>query len=79
MWLLNNLNKNEKELLEELDTLSKINSHVIFVLNNVNEGVIPIDTQSRKFVDMTGIIGQKIASFCDEVYDVKLGIERRLK
>jgi len=79
MWLLNNLSKNEEELLEELEILAKTNAHMIFVLNNVNEGVIPLDKESRKFVDMTGVIGQKLASFCDEVYEVTLGLERRLK
>ena len=79
MWLLNNLSKKEEELLEELEILAKTNAHMIFVLNNVNEGVIPLDKESRKFVDMTGVIGQKLASFCDEVYEVTLGLERKLK
>jgi adenosylcobinamide kinase/adenosylcobinamide-phosphate guanylyltransferase len=79
MWLLNNLEKKEEELLEQLDELAQSRSNIIFVLNDVNSGVIPLDKESRKFVDMTGIIGQKLASFCDEVYEVKLGLERRLK
>ena len=79
MWLLNNLDKKENELITQLESISKVNSHMVFVLNNVNEGVIPMDKESRRFVDMTGVVGQKLASFCDEVYEVKLGIERRLK
>ncbi len=79
MWLLNNIEKKEEALLAQLESISKINSHMVFVLNNVNEGVIPMDKESRRFVDMTGVVGQKLASFCDEVYEVKLGIERRLK
>lgn len=79
MWILNNLDKTEEELLVQLDTLAKIDAHTVFVLNNVGSGVIPLDAESRKFVDLTGVIGQKLASFCDEVYEVKLGLERRLK
>ena len=79
MWLLNNLDKTEEELLAQLEKVSLNNANIIFVLNDVNRGVIPIDKESRKFVDMTGIIGQKLASFCDEVYDVTLGLNRRLK
>jgi len=79
MWLLNNLEKKEEELLKQLEKISQINSNIIFVLNNVNEGVIPMDKESRKFVDMSGVVGQKLASFCDEVYEVTLGLKRRLK
>jgi len=41
--------------------------------------VIPFDKESRSFVDRSGIIGQRLASFCDEVYEVKLGLPLRLK
>ena len=79
MWLLNNLNKNEEELLKKLEKISTINSNIIFVLNDVNSGIIPFDKESRKFVDLTGIIGQRLAGFCDEVYEVKLGLSIKLK
>ena len=79
MWLLNNLCKKEEELLKELEALAENNTNIVFVLNNVNEGVIPLDKESRKFVDLTGIIGQKLASLCDEVYEVKLGIGVQIK
>ncbi len=79
MWILNNLEVSEDKLTEQLKYLSKINTNIVFVLNDVNSGVIPIDKVSRKFIDMTGVLGQKLASFCDEVYEVKLGIEIQLK
>jgi len=79
MWILNSLDKTENQLIEEIDKLAKIDANIIFVLNNVNEGVIPLDKESRKFVDLTGIIGQKLASISDEVYEVKLGLSHRLK
>ncbi len=81
MWILNNLDdtKNNKKLFKQLDKLTKLDTNIVFVLNDVNSGVIPIDKLSRKFIDMTGIIGQKIASFCDEVYEIKLGIAIKIK
>jgi adenosylcobinamide kinase/adenosylcobinamide-phosphate guanylyltransferase len=79
MWILNNIDKEETALLEQLESLSKKNANIIFVLNDVNNGVIPLDSLSRKYVDLSGIIGQKLASFCDEVYEVKLGLEMQLK
>ncbi len=79
MWLFNNLEESEELLLEQLDSLKNIDTNIVFVLNEVTSGVIPFDKESRKYVDMTGIIGQKLAKLCDEVYEVKFGIESRLK
>ena len=79
MWILNTLEKPIEELFEELEALEKKEANIVFVLNDVSSGVIPFEKESRAFVDRTGIIGQKLASICDEVYEVKLGLERRLK
>lgn len=79
MWILNNIEAEEEALVSQISKLLKVDANIIFVLNEVASGVIPLDKQSRKFVDMTGIIGQKIASICDEVYEVKFGIAVRIK
>ncbi|MEA3384591.1 MAG: bifunctional adenosylcobinamide kinase/adenosylcobinamide-phosphate guanylyltransferase [Campylobacterota bacterium] len=79
MWILNNIDNSEDQLIEQLNYISKIDANIIFVLNDVTRGVIPIDKLSRKYVDLTGIIGQYLASFCDEVYEVKLGIGIKIK
>ena len=79
MWILNNIEQDEAFLISQLEILSKLDANIIFVLNDVNSGVIPMDAQSRKFVDMTGVVGQYLARICDEVYEVKLGIGIRLK
>ena len=79
MWILNNIEKEEKTLLTQLSKLSTIQANIVFVLNDVNSGIIPFEKESRRFVDLTGIVGQQIASFCDEVYEVKLGIGVQLK
>lgn len=79
MWLLNNITLDENELLAQLNIIKNLNANIIFVLNDVSSGVIPLDNLSRKYVDMSGIIGQFVARFCDEVYEVKMGIEIKIK
>jgi len=79
MWILNNINENIRELFKQLKKLKKLNTNIIFVLNDVNSGVIPLDKLSRNFVDTTGIIGQKIAKMSDKVYEVKVGIPKKIK
>lgn len=79
MWILNCIEKTEDELLEQIDKLSSCNANIIFVLNDVSCGVIPIEKLSRKYVDLSGIIGQRLASISQEVYEVKLGLAQRLK
>lgn len=79
MWILNTLNTPLKELIEQIKLLENKDANIIFVLNDVNSGVIPLDKESRTFVDRSGVIGQKLASFCDEVYEVKLGLPIRIK
>jgi adenosylcobinamide kinase/adenosylcobinamide-phosphate guanylyltransferase len=79
MWILNSMSRGESELISDIESLSKVDANIVFVLNNLNEGVIPIDKESRRFIDLTGVIGQKLASISHEVYEVKLGLESRLK
>lgn len=79
MWILNNLEEKEEVLKEQLKELFKIDANIIFILNDVSCGVIPFDKESRRFVDFSGIIGQELAKLCDEVYEVKYGIEKKLK
>ena len=77
MWIYNLMD--EKALLAQLETIANKEANIIFVLNEVTSGVIPLDAESRKFVDLTGIIGQKLAQMCDEVYEVKFGLEKKIK
>ena len=79
MWLFNNLEEKEETLKIQLQEICKIEANIIFILNDVSCGIIPLDKESRRFVDFSGLIGQELAKLCDEVYEVKYGIERRLK
>jgi adenosylcobinamide kinase/adenosylcobinamide-phosphate guanylyltransferase len=79
MWLLNTIDSKEYDILDTLDSLAQIDANIVFVLNDVGSGVIPLDAVSRKYVDRSGVVGQKLAQLCDEVYEVKLGLEIQLK
>ena len=79
MWLFNNLEEKEETLKIQLQEICKIEANIIFILNDVSCGIIPLDKESRRFVDFSGLIGQELTKLCDEVYEVKYGIERRLK
>ncbi len=79
MWILNTLNYPIETLYKMLEEIFKKNASVVFVLNRVDSGVIPFDKLSRKYVDRSGLIGQYVAKYSDEVYEVKLGMEFRLK
>jgi len=68
-----------EKILAEVETMYGKNANIVFVLNDVGSGVIPPDPVSRKYVDRSGIIGQKLAQLCDEVYTVQLGLEQKLK
>ena len=79
MWLFNNLNLEEKTLKKQLQDICKTDANIVFVLNDVSCGVIPFDSQSRRFVDFSGLIGQELVKLCDEVYEAKYGLEIKLK
>jgi len=79
MWLFNNLEKDEEVLKKQLQNVCKIDANIVFVLNDVSCGVIPFDSESRRFVDFSGLIGQELVKLCDEVYEVKYSLSKRLK
>ena len=78
MWLFNNLGLSEEDLKQQLKDICKIDANIVFVLNDVSCGVIPFDSESRKFVDFSGLIGQELVKLCDEVYEVKYSISKKL-
>lgn len=77
-WLFNNIDTDKQTIINELETIFKINSNVVFVLNDISLSM-PTDEFSRKFVNLCGEVGQFLAANCDEVYEVKYGIEIKVK
>ncbi len=79
MWLFNNNDKNLDDLLITLENIFKIDANIIFVLNDINGGLVPLEKETKEFVKRSGLLGQKLTSLCDEVYEVKYGLKLRLK
>jgi len=79
MWIFNNIETSQALLLAELEQVCNIEANIVFVLNDVGNGVIPADPLSRRFVDLSGILGQFIAKQCDQVFEVKYGLTNQLK
>ncbi len=79
MWIFNKLENEKDNLIEDMSEILKIDKDIIFILNDVSSGIIPINKLSREFVDFSGIIGQLIAKNCDEVYSVTCGLLHKLK
>lgn len=66
--------------LEKLCTaIKQAEHHVLLVANDVGSGVAPMTRLGNVFADMQGIVNQRIAATCDEVYLMTAGIERRIK
>ncbi len=81
IWLFNKLElkATKEEIIKEVKEIIKIDKDIIFILNDVSSGVIPINKLSRNFIDLSGIIGQIIAKESNEVYQIICGLENRLK
>ncbi len=79
MWIFNNIDKEKQYFIKHLKKIVQKKANIVFVLNDVNTGIIPINKMSRKFVDISGIVGQFLTQYCNKVYDVKYGIRLKLK
>ncbi|MCH9814541.1 MAG: bifunctional adenosylcobinamide kinase/adenosylcobinamide-phosphate guanylyltransferase [Epsilonproteobacteria bacterium] len=78
MWIMNLLASDE-DFEQILQAVLAIDADIVFVLNDVTSGIIPENVLSREYIDMSGVIGQMVARGCDEVYQVIVGLEKRLK
>lgn len=62
-----------------LDTLPSLPGRVIFVSNEVGQGLVPADPLTRRFRDEAGWLHQAIAERCDQVFWIIAGLPQRLK
>ena len=80
MWVFNMLIHNRQDEIEyTISQLARIDANIVFVINDVSSGIIPLDSQTRQYVDINGTISQYIASICDDVYMVACGIATKIK
>ena len=88
VWLSNWLMKlDDEQRLDELSikideliqTLQHVTQTIIFVTNEVGYGIVPEYRLGRIFRDFAGILNQRLAERCDDVFLVVAGIPLNLK
>ncbi len=88
LWLTNLLfnqqGKVEQQRFDQqtdllFNCLSNFSGHLIFVSNEVGQGVVAADAMTRRFVDESGFLHQKIAGLSDRVVFMTAGLAQVLK
>jgi adenosylcobinamide kinase / adenosylcobinamide-phosphate guanylyltransferase len=84
LWLSNvmaekNISEVEQQIDELVETVSKVNTDLIMVSNEVGQGVVPLGELSRQFVDESGRMHQKLAQVCEGVVFTIAGLPQILK
>lgn len=81
VWMGNMLHHgfSQEDIFNQIDALSGLGNDLVFVLNDVGSGIIPDNALAREFVNLSGIVSQKLAAGCDEVYHCIAGISTRIK
>lgn len=81
VWINNMLyyGKDEEMIYGELERALALDKTIVFVLNEVGGGIIPENPLARRFVDISGRVGQTTAAACEEVYLCAVGLGIRMK
>ena len=84
LWLTNMLlSEREPQLQDEMDALMKIlpqlPGDILMVSNEVGMGIVPMGELSRRFVDESGWMHQRIAALCERVILTVAGLPHVLK
>lgn len=82
LWITN-LMMAEADVAREADALVSYLKEaavpIVLVSNEVGQGVIPDNKMARAFVDLSGLVHQRVADACNHVYFVTAGIPQKLK
>lgn len=82
LWITNLMiaEKNVSEAINELcSTIPTLTSRVVFVSNEVGQGIVPDNKMAREFRDHAGVAHQKLAAACNRVVFVTAGLPQILK
>jgi adenosylcobinamide kinase / adenosylcobinamide-phosphate guanylyltransferase len=82
LWLSNLLHAGgdwEKQTDALADALTRQDSPVVLVTNEVGLGIVPDNALARQFRDAAGIVNQMIARVADEVEFMVAGLPMRVK
>lgn len=82
LWL-NNLIYRKISVEDQISSLSSMigrcTGPVIFISNEIGQGVVPLDRDTRYFRDEHGKLNQIVAKACSTVIEVKAGLPIQLK
>lgn len=85
VWTGQWMEKHEDEYLLDhyiqsiINLISKNNSNLVFITNEVGMGIVPDNALARRYRDLLGNINQKIAASCDHVILFAAGIPLAIK
>lgn len=85
LWISNLFGENddagwlEQKVQEMVDTLKEAPCTVVLVTNEVGMGIVPENEMARKFRDISGLAGQRIAKAADRVIWMVAGIPVMIK
>lgn len=82
LWLTNLMlgDHDWEEALRELAaTVPGLRAPVVFVTNEVGAGIVPDNALARAFRDAAGIVNQRVAAACDEVWLSVCGCPLQIK
>jgi len=69
----------QKETDGLISCLSDVKTSVVFVSNEVGQGVVPENAMAREFIDLSGLVHQRLAGAANHVYFVTAGLPQKLK
>jgi adenosylcobinamide kinase/adenosylcobinamide-phosphate guanylyltransferase len=82
LWVTN-LMMAKRQVTDEtrqlVETIAKLSGTIVFVSNEVGQGIVPDNAMSRAFRDHAGLLHQTVAAVADEVYFVTAGLPLKLK
>ena len=85
LWLTNlmiaerNVDAECDVLCQALPDLMKNGANILFVSNEVGQGIVPMEKMARDFRDHAGRLHQKIAATVPHVWFVTAGLSQKLK
>ncbi len=82
LWITN-LMMAEANVDKEADLLvrylAEAKAPIVLVSNEVGQGVVPENKMAREFVDLSGLVHQRLAAAANHVYFVTAGLPNKLK
>jgi len=82
LWLTNLMMADadiEGESAALAECVPDLAGRIVFVSNEVGQGIVPMDKMARQFRDHVGRLHQMMAAACDDVWFVTAGLSQKLK